>query len=74
MNETGQLFLHLGSGISERSYDAAAAILAPVALLVGWFAAKAAIASAILASIPTPVRLTNVPSIDCLMQYAQCLP
>ena len=74
MNEAGQMLLQFGSGLSERAHEAAAAILAPVVLMIGWFAAKAAIASTIMASIPMPVPLTNVPSIDCLMQYAQCLP
>jgi len=74
VNGTGQLLLQLGSGLSERAYEAAAALLAAIVLVTGWLAVKSAIASAILASIPTPVPLTNVPSIDCLLQYAQCLP
>ena len=74
MNGTGQVLLQFGSGLSERAHEAAAAVLAPVVLVTGWLAAKSAIASAVLASFPTPVPLTNVPSIDCLLQYAQCLP
>ena len=74
MNGIGQLLLQLGSGLSEHAHEAVAALLAPMVLIAGWLAVKSAIASAILASIPTPVPLTNVPSIDCLLQYAQCLP
>jgi hypothetical protein len=74
MNGTGQLFLQFGTELSGRAHEAMAAVLVPIVLLTGWLAGKAAIASAVLASIPTPVPLTNVPSIDCLLQYAQCLP
>ena len=68
MNGTGQLLLRFGTELSESAHEAVAALLAPIVLVTGWLAAKSAIASAILASIPTPVPLTSVPSIDCLLQ------
>ena len=59
---------------SERALEAAAAVLGPLLLAFGWFLGKSLAAALIMAGIPEIVPLTNVPSIDCLMQYAHCLP
>jgi hypothetical protein len=55
-------------------WKVAAVAVGLVLMSAVWPVAHPLLERAIADAIPTAVPLTNVPSIDCLLQYAHCLP